>query len=102
MLRIGTARQLGTMWAIAVIVFIVSARVSIALAPAEMTPNQTFRAAAPSYFTGLVGLVGVGVALVLTWGWARRTESDDLGIMVQLAVILGAVLWLLAMIFPFL
>ncbi len=99
---IRTARQLGIMWAIAVILFVLSARVSIALAPADTTTNQTFRTAAASYFAGLVGLVGVGVALVLTWGWAARTESATLGSFVQLGVVLAAVLWLLAMIFPFL
>ncbi len=102
MLTIRTPRQLGALWAITVVVFALSARVSIALAPAELTPDQPFRAAAPSYFAGLVGLLGVAVALVLTWVWASRTESAAVGIMVQVAVIIGALLWLLAMIFPFL
>ncbi len=102
MLRIQTARQLGALWAVTVGVFVVSACVSIALAPADVAPDQPFRAAAASYFAGLFGLVAVAVALALTWVWASRTESDALGLMVQGAVLLGAVLWLLAMIFPFL
>ncbi len=102
MLRIRTSRQLGALWAVTVGVFVVSAWASIALAPAEVAPGQPFSAAAASYFAGLVGLLGIAVALALTWVWASRTESATLGIMVQIAVILGAVLWLLAMIFPFL
>lgn len=102
MLSIRTGRQLGAVWAVTVIVFLVSAWVSIALAPAEVAPDRPFRAAAPSYFAGLVGLLGVAIALALTWVWASRTESASLGVMVQIGVIFGALLWLLAMIFPFL
>ncbi len=97
MLRIRTGRQLALMWAIVAIVFVVSALISIALAPTEPVT-----APPASYYAGLVGLLAVGAALVPTWIWAGRTEAAAVGLMVQAAVIVAAILWLLAMIFPFL
>ena len=87
---------LGRVWLLALAIFIVAVRGSRALArPA--TPM-------PSYWVGLIGLLAIGGALVMSWrglgdpgvhspGWRRILRG---------LVAVGALLWILAMLFPFL
>jgi hypothetical protein len=80
-------------WAIALAVFAGAVFVSRGLSDVRS-----------SYWTGVVGLIAVGVALLLSWRRASDAASytpqkrDRL----QTLIAVGAVLWVLAMMFPFL
>ncbi len=99
MIGIRSGRQIGIVWAIAVVIFYISAKISIALTPPEPVTSPP-----ASYWVGLVGLLAIGIALALTWYWASREGpvSDDTRGLVKFLVLVGAFLWLLAMVFPFL
>jgi hypothetical protein len=95
-----STRQVVAMWAGALVVFLASAWISVTiLRPAAPVTGPT-----ASYYTGLVGLLAIGTALGLTWYWVRRTgpTSRPARVLVQLLLVLGTVLWLAAMVFPFL
>ena len=59
--------------------------------------------ASASYYVGLVGLLAIGIAIVLTWQWLRRSgpASRSTRALLQGVLTVGAVLWLAAMVFPF-
>jgi hypothetical protein len=87
---------LGRVWAVAVPIFLVSAWSSRALTH-RTSPM-------PSYWVGLVGLLAIGAALIISWrglgnpgGYTPRTAAVLRGV-----VGIGIVLWFLAMLFPFL
>lgn len=83
-------------WAAAGAVFFISAWTSRSL---------TERASPmPSYWVGLIGLLAVGVALLLSWrGLADPSaHSPSTRRLLRGAVVLGVVLWCVAMVFPFL
>jgi hypothetical protein len=83
-------------WAVAVPIFLVFAGISRAL---------THRASPmPSYWTGLVGLLAIGVALIISW---RGLGHPGIHSPLAAAVLRGVVgiaifIWFLAMLFPFL
>jgi hypothetical protein len=95
-MRAGVHRPLIRVWAVAVPIFLVFAGISRAL---------TDRASPmPSYWTGLVGLLAIGVALVISW---RGLGDPGIHSPLTTAVLRGFVgigifLWFLAMLFPFL
>lgn len=101
-MRIQSGRQIAALWAGALLVFMASAWGSTALLPDGPLTRPTRPTA--SYYVGLVGLLAIGVAIVLTWMWVRRTGPAERGTRAVLQVLLatGAVLWLAAMVFPFL
>ena len=83
-------------WAVAVPVFLVFAGISRAL---------THRASPmPSYWTGLVGLLAIGVALIISWrGVGQPGIHSPLTVALLRGFVgIGIFLWLLAMLFPFL
>jgi hypothetical protein len=57
-----------------------------------------------SYYVGLAGLLAIAVALLLTWRWVGRMAADRRGMRVALrgVLVMGMLLWLVAMVFPFL
>lgn len=99
MMRIQSGRQIAALWVGALLVFLASAWGSTALLPAGPVTSPT-----ASYYVGLAGLVAIAIALALTWVWVRRTGPASRGTRAGLQVLLavGGVLWLAAMVFPFL
>ncbi len=83
-------------WVLALAIFVIAARTSRSFA----RPATAMR----SYWVGLVGLLAIGVALVLSWRGlgdpgvhTPRTRRLLRGV-----VAIGTFLWVLAMMFPFL
>ena len=102
MIRIQSGRQIAALWVGALIIFVASAWGSTLLLPPDGT---TARIGPPaSYYVGLLGLLAVGIALVLTWSWVRRSGpiSQSARTALQALLAVGTVLWLAAMVFPFL
>ena len=60
-MRIQSGRQVTALWAGALLIFLVSGWGSTALRPAGPVTGPP-----ASYYVGLVGLVAIGIALVLT------------------------------------
>jgi hypothetical protein len=58
----------------------------------------------PAYGVGLIGLLAVGAALVLSWRGVGVPGAHSAGARraIRGALLVGALLWLVAMIFPFL
>ena len=97
-MRIRSGRAVMTLWAGALSLFLLSAWASTALLPSAPATRP-----GASYYVGLVGLLAIGLALVLTWSWARHTIPATRGTLAVRALLpIVAVLWLLAMVFPFL
>lgn len=96
---IRSGRQVALLWAGALLVFLICAWASRALHPA----GPVLRPPA-SYYVGLVGLLAIGLALALTWRWVGvagpASSATRAGLRVLL--LLGGVLWVAAMVFPFL
>src|SRR5690349_15881107 len=59
---IRSGRQVALLWAGALLVFLVSAWAPTALHPASLVQRPP-----ASYYVGLVGVLAIGLALVLTW-----------------------------------
>ena len=100
-MHIQSSRQVGQLWIGALLIFVVSAWISNRLLP---TAGGTIPTSPPaSYYIGLVGLLAIGIALVLTWSWVRRSGpvSRSTRALLQGLLAVGAVLWLAAMVFPF-
>jgi hypothetical protein len=101
-MRIQSGRQVAGLWVGALLVFVASAWGSHLLLP---TAGPTTRTSPPaSYYVGLLGLLAIGIALVLTWSWVRRSGPTSRGTraVLQALLAIGIVLWLAAMVFPFL
>ena len=98
-MRLQTGRQVAGLWFSVVLVFLASAWASIALSPATPVTRPP-----ASYYVGLVGLAAVGIALWLTWAWVRRAGPTTRAArtLLQVLLTLGTLLWLVAMLFPFL
>ncbi|HTE47529.1 MAG TPA: hypothetical protein VK636_19965 [Gemmatimonadaceae bacterium] len=60
--------------------------------------------AMPSYWVGLVGLLAIGIALIMSWRGAGDpgVHGPVTAGLLRGVVAIGAVLWLMAMVFPFL
>ena len=100
-MHILTGRQVGQLWMGALLIFVVSAWFSNRLLP---TAGGTVPTSPPaSYYVGLLGLIAIGIALVLTWLWVLRPgpASRSTRALWQGLLVLGAVFWLAAMVFPF-
>lgn len=100
-MRIQSGRAVGMVWVGAFLIFLASARASTALHPPAGTVVTRPGA---SYYVGLVGLVAIGIALWLTWGWTRRGGPASGSARAALRGLLGVVtvLWFAAMVLPFL
>jgi hypothetical protein len=98
-MHIQSGRQIAALWAGALLIFLASALGSTALLPTTPVTRPT-----ASYYVGLAGLLVIGIALVLTWMWVRRTGPASRGTraVLQILLAIGGVLWLAAMVFPFL
>ena len=96
---IQSGRQVVLMWAGAIALFMASAWASTALLPAEPVARPP-----ASYYVGLVGLLAIGAALVMTWMWAGQegTASSGTRIAVRAVLVVLGGLWIIAMLFPFL
>jgi hypothetical protein len=81
---------------------VASAWVSRLVLPADGTAVRSSPPA--SYYVGLLGLLAIGLALVLTWRWVGRSgpTSTTARTTLQALLAIGTVLWLAAMVFPFL
>ena len=95
-MTVQTETSLARVWGIAAAIFVFAAAASRALAG---RPSPV-----PSYVAGIVGLLAIGVALVLSW---RRVgvagaHTPATRRVLRVAIALGAVLWLGAMLFPLL
>lgn len=92
-------RQVVLLWVAALVIAFVSAALSRWLLPSTPPTGPT-----ASYYVGLVGLVAVGAALWLTWGWLDRAgpSSRAARILLRAVLAIGGVLWVAAMAFPFL
>lgn len=98
-MQIQSGREVAVLWSGAILLFLATAWASTALTPTGSATGPT-----ASYYVGLVGLLAIGVALALTWAWVRRAGPTSPTVRTLLQVLLGAgaVLWLAAMVFPFL
>ena len=98
-MRLQSTRQVGALWIATVIVFLSTAWASGALLPAVPVTHPP-----ASYYVGLVGLLAIGLALGLTWEWVGRAGPSSIGTRVAIRLVLTVLglLWVLAMIFPFL
>jgi hypothetical protein len=95
-MRLDARPPLIRVWAVAVPVFLTSAGISLAL---------THRASPMlSYWTGLIGLLAIGIALIISWrGLGHPGIHSPLTVTLLRALVgIGIFLWLLAMVFPFL
>ena len=88
--------HLGIVWAAAATVFVGAMLAARALSD-RPTPW-------PAYWVGLVGLLVVGVALLESWRGVGEPGAYSTWARVALrgVVAVGALLWLVAMVFPFL
>jgi|SRR5215208_645925 len=102
-MQIAHGRHLVLLWASALAIFAVSAWGSTALLPRQPLAQPLARPGA-SYYVGLVGLVAVGGAILLTWLWVSRAgpHSAVARAAVRALLVALAVLWTGAMVFPFL
>ena len=98
-MRLQSARDIGFLWATTGIVFLLSAWASSALRPQSPVLHPT-----ASYYVGLLGLLAIGLAVALTWGWVGRAGPAAVGarVAIRAALVLLGTLWALAMVFPFL
>lgn len=98
-MEIRSGRQIALLWAGALLLFLICAWASRALHPSSPITRPT-----ASYYVGLVGLLAIAVALVLTWRWVGRAGPASSGTraVLRALLLLGGVLWLAAMVFPFL
>ena len=98
-MRIQSGRQVAALWTAALLVFVTTAWASIALHPETPVTSPGI-----SYYVGLVGLLAIGLALVVTWRWVRgrATISRGARTLLQTLIAVGVVLWFMAMVFPFL
>jgi hypothetical protein len=98
-MEIRSGRQVALLWVGALLLFLICAWASRALHPSHPVDRPS-----ASYYVGLVGLVAIGVALVLTWRWVGHAGPASSGARagLQALLLLGGVLWLAAMVFPFL
>jgi hypothetical protein len=95
-MRSETHLPLVRVWAVAVPIFLLAAWISRVLAH-RASPM-------PSYWTGLVGLLAIGVALIMSWRHLCNPGSHtplQAGLLRGLLGI-GLFFWLVAMLFPFL
>src|SRR5438094_9968859 len=98
-MRLESPRHVALLWTSSVDVFALSAWASSGLRPGTQVARPPL-----SYYVGLFGLLGIGLALGLTWEWVGRAGPASAGARfgIRGAATLLGVIWALAMIFPFL
>jgi hypothetical protein len=96
-MRIQTGRDLGRIWLVAGIVFGASVGIVLLLG---RDPSRRM----PALWIGYVGLAAVGAALLLSAHWVDHSGPLSLRARLALHTLIAAalVLWLLALVFPFL
>lgn len=96
-MRIESNRDVGQLWLVSTAVFAVSVGIVRSLGR-----DESVRTAA--LWIGYVGLAAVGLALMLTWQWLNNGGPRRLVVRVplRLTVVTGIVLWVVALVFPFL
>jgi hypothetical protein len=101
-MHIQSGRQVARLWVGALLILVASAWGTHLLLSTAGPTNRTSPPA--SYYVGLLGLLAIGIALVLTWLWVQRSGPTSRGTRAVLPALLavGTVLWLAAMVFPFL
>ena len=92
-----TARQVGRFWLLSASIF-ATAVVFVRLL------GRTEDVKITSLWIGYAGLAAIGIALFLTWSWLGDSGPRSLlaRAPLRLALIGGAMLWLVALVFPFL
>jgi hypothetical protein len=96
-MKIESSRDVGQLWLTCGAIFAACVVITRMLGrgePVRMT----------ALWIGYAGLAAIGVALILTWGWVSRVgpRSPALRIPLRLAIVTGIVLWVVALVFPFL
>ncbi|HEY2378285.1 MAG TPA: hypothetical protein VGH98_20070 [Gemmatimonadaceae bacterium] len=96
-MRTLTARQVGRFWLLSCSIFVAAVIVVRLL-------GRTKDVKITALWIGYAGLAPIGVALFLTWSWLGDGGPRSLFARapLRLALIGGVVLWLLALVFPFL
>lgn len=101
-MRLRSGRHVGLVWLAAAAVFLATAWASVALSPPLTPPAPPPARPGAPYFVGLIGLLAVGAAIVLTWEWLGRAgpAAPWKRLMLRLGLVLLGVLWIGAMLFP--
>jgi hypothetical protein len=96
-MRIESNRDVGQLWLVSTAVFAVSVGIVRSLGRDESVRTTAL-------WIGYVGLAAIGVALLLTWQWLNHGGPRSLVVRVplRLTVVTGIVLWVVALVFPFL
>ena len=96
-MQLQTGRDLGRLWFIAGGVFFTCVAIVKSLGRRE-------EAMRVSLWVGYVGLAAVGAVLLASWVWVERSGPASPVILAGLYALIavGIVLWLLALVFPFL
>ncbi|MFN2398631.1 MAG: hypothetical protein ABR543_08365 [Gemmatimonadaceae bacterium] len=102
-MQMRSGRQVAGLWVGAILILVASAWGSQQLLPRTAGPTTTTSPPA-SYYVGLLGLLAIGIALMLTWSWVRTSGPASRGArsVVQALLAVGTALWVAAMVFPFL
>ena len=98
-MRLQSARHIAMLWTSTALIFLLTAWASGVLLPATPATRPPL-----SYYVGLLGLLAVGMSLALTWRWVGRAGPSSViaRAAIRAALALLGVLWMLAMVFPFL
>jgi hypothetical protein len=96
-MRIESNRDVGQLWLVSTAVFLLSVGVV-----RRLGRDESVRIAA--LWIGYAGLAAIGLALLLTWQWLNRggPRSPFARVPLRLTVVTGIVLWVFALLFPFL
>jgi len=89
-----TSRILAVVWAIALFALYVFTRIADGV--------YATGAVKRGYAIGLIGLLAVGAALLISWKWFRTSgpKTGTPHAVVRMLLILGTFLWLVLMLFP--
>ena len=96
-IRVQTSRDVGHVWLVTAIIF--AATVTVVRLMGRNPDTKT-----TALWIGYVGLAALGAALLLTARWVDQSGPSSLLVRVALytAIAVALVLWLLALVFPFL
>lgn len=96
-MRIDSGRDVGQLWLASGAIFAVCVGITRSLGHGEEVRKT-------GLWVGYVGLAAIGAALLLTWLWLGRSgpRSLILRLPLQLLVATGVLLWVVALVFPFL
>src|SRR5690349_7838559 len=96
-MRVESGRDVGQLWLASGAIFALCVGITRFLGHGEEVRKA-------GLWVGYVGLAAIGAALILTWRWLGRSgpRSRILRTPLQLAVAAGLLLWVVALVFPFL